>query len=183
MNHYIFQTARLGFRNWGEGDILPMAEINADEAVMEYFPAKLSVEDTRGFIKRMQLQLAEKEFCYFAVDIIESREFIGFIGLSQQIFAADFTPCIDIGWRLKRSAWNKGYATEGAVACLNYGFGQLDLEEIYAMAPLANVRSVELMKKIGMIKRRTFEHPMLLQHASLKNCVLYIKKREDHYGA
>lgn len=157
-----------------------MLELNADEEVMEFFPGKPSEEETRVFILRMQHQFMEKGFCYFAVDTLADGEFVGFIGLSEQDFPADFTPCIDIGWRLKRSAWNKGYATEGATACLDFGFQQLGLREIYAIAPQANVRSVVIMEKIGMKKCRTFEHLGLLQHERLKECVLYEKKKSNH---
>ena len=59
----------------------------------------------------MQNQFAEKGFCYFAVDKLENSEFIGLICLSEQTFEADFTPCIDIGWRLASAEWNKGNAT------------------------------------------------------------------------
>ncbi len=175
MSPYILKSARLGFRNWGAGDLQPMAEINADEEVMGFFPAKPSKEDTAAFIEHMQQQFEEKNFCYFAVDVLESGSFIGFIGLSVQTFPADFTPCTDIGWRLKRSEWGKGYATEGAKACLEYGFNQLGLERIYAMAPKVNVRSERVMKKVGMEKLRNFEHPKLPDHKELKSCLLYVK--------
>lgn len=183
MSRYIFRSARLGFRNWEQADLKPMTEINADEEVMEFFPAKPSEKDTLAFITRMQQQFSEKGFCYFAVDTLETEAFIGFIGLSVQTFAADFTPCTDIGWRLKRSEWGKGYATEGALACLEYGFNQLELEHIYGIAPEVNTRSEGVMKKIGMKKLRTFEHPKLLLHKSLKDCMLYIKNITDHNNA
>jgi RimJ/RimL family protein N-acetyltransferase len=183
MSRYIFKSARLGFRNWEQADLRPMAEINTDEEVMEFFPAKPSEKETLTFIARMQQQFAEKGFCYFAVDFLETGAFIGFIGLSVQTFIADFTPCTDIGWRLKRSEWGKGYAMEGALACLEYGFNHLELEHIYAMAPEANTRSEGVMKKTGMKKVRNFEHPKLLLHESLKDCVLYIKIKTDHNSA
>lgn len=179
MSHYLFKTQRLGFRNWEETDLPSLHEINSDDAVMEIFPQKLSEEERSNFIVRMQRQFAEKGFCYFAVDTLEEKGFIGFIGISEQTFAADFTPCVDIGWRLKRSAWNKGYATEGALGCLDFGFNRLGLEEIYALAPCVNIKSEGVMKKIGMNRCKTFIHPKLLQHESLKECVLYIKKKAD----
>lgn len=180
MSSYLFTTRRLGFRTWKEADSSSLHEINSDDAVMEFFPGKPSEEDTHNFIVRMQGQFVEEGFCYFAVDVLEKKEFIGFIGLSVQSFTADFTPCIDIGWRLKRSAWNKGYATEGALGCLDYGFNNLGLEEIYALAPLLNVKSEAIMKKIGMKRCKTFEHPRLLLHERLKECVLYRKKKAEH---
>ena len=122
---YLFKSERLGFRNWRESDQKILAEINSDPVVMHYFPAVKSENETKTFIEKMQKQFSEKGFCYFAVDELEKGELIGFIGLSEQTFESDFTPCIDIGWRLKKEEWNKGFATEGAKGCLDYAFNHL----------------------------------------------------------
>ncbi len=101
---YIFQSARLGFRNWAATDIPRMCLVNADPKVMEYFPAIPTTQQTEAFVARMQKQYAEKGFCYFAVDRLDNNEFIGFTGLSIPQFEADFMPCVDIGWRKKNGA-------------------------------------------------------------------------------
>ena len=177
MTDYIFQSQRLGFRNWVESDIDTMLQqINNDDSVMEFFPFKPSRKDTEAFIKRMQQQFAKKGFCYFAVDITETKEFIGFIGLSEQGYIKDMDSFVDIGWRLKKSSWNKGYATEGAIACLKYGFNTIGLKHIYSVAPENNTKSEQVMKKIGMVKVKTFDHPKLISTPLLTSCVLYQKK-------
>ncbi len=99
--NYLFTSERLGFRAWQAADIDAMQEINSDARVMEFFPALQTKEQTAAFIDRMNLQLAEKGFCYFAVEVLATKAFIGFTGLSEQHYPADFTPCVDIGWRLK----------------------------------------------------------------------------------
>ena len=172
-DRYIFKSERIGFRNWLTTDIEIMAEINSDEQVMEFFPGIKSKQETTEFIERMQNQLQEKGFCYYAVDKLETRELIGFIGLSEQVFTSDFTPCIDIGWRLKKDEWNKGYATEGAKKCLDYAFSKLKLEKIIAVAPIANLKSEQVMKKIGMKKVKNFNHPALAENERLRECSLY----------
>lgn len=171
--NYIFQSNRLGFRDWLASDIKIMSEINVDPTVMEFFPALQSEKETLEFIERMQSQLKEKGFCYFAVDKLETNEFIGFIGLSEQNFEADFTPCIDIGWRIRVEEWNNGYATEGAKRCLEYAFHDLGIKKINSIAPLINVRSEAVMKKIGMHKVKNFIHPRLHDTPRLQECVLY----------
>jgi RimJ/RimL family protein N-acetyltransferase len=171
---YLFRSDRLGFRNWHFSDIDLMAAINADPIVMEFFPTIQSRTQTIEFIERMQNQLAEKGFCYFAVDKMEDGEFIGFIGLSEQIYEAPFTPCIDIGWRLNSKTWKRGYATEGAKRCLQYAFEHLNLEKINAIAPLINLRSEQVMKNIGMKKVMHFKHSKLANDERLKN-VCYMK--------
>ena len=101
---------------------------------------------------------------------------IGFIGLSAQDYECEFTPFVDIGWRLAKHTWNKGYATEGAKRCLSYAHETLKLKEIYAVTPMLNKKSERIMQKIGMTKVGTFEHPLLLNDERLKMCVLYCKK-------
>ncbi|MBK1896764.1 GNAT family N-acetyltransferase [Chryseobacterium paridis] len=171
--NYIFQSDRLGFRDWLPSDIEIMSEINADPKVMEFFPAIQSKQETLEFIERMQNQLKAKGFCYFAVDKLDTKEFIGFIGLSEQNFESDFTPCIDIGWRIRVEDWNNGYATEGAKRCLEYAFHDLKIKKINSIAPLINVRSEAVMKKIGMHKIKNFLHPRLHDTPRLQECVLY----------
>ena len=164
---YLFTSARLGFRNW------LLSDINADTRVMSFFPSVQSKEQTIEFIERMQKHFDENRFCYFAVDILDSGEFIGFIGLCKQTYKAEFTPCVDIGWRLKASAWKKGYATEGAKRCLEYAFKQMNLKTVLAVAPQVNIQSIQVMINIGMRKLKEFKHPLLGNHPELEDCVLY----------
>jgi RimJ/RimL family protein N-acetyltransferase len=175
---YLFKSERLGFRNWLPQDLNAMSMINADAAVMEHFAKTQSKDDTANFMTRMQAQYASKKFCYFAVEILATNEFIGFIGLSQQSFDVDFSPYTDIGWRLSRASWGKGYATEGARRCLDYAFDTLRLKEILSTAPKTNTPSIAVMEKIGMTKIKEFAHPMLSDHPKLENCVLYAKEAD-----
>ncbi|MEN8249672.1 MAG: GNAT family N-acetyltransferase [Bacteroidota bacterium] len=173
MMSYLFKSARLGFRIWEESDIEKMALINADAVAMEFLPSTRTLRETKAFINKMQKMYAEKGYCYFAVDLLEDNSFIGFIGLAEQTYKADFTPCIDVGWRLAKKYWDKGYATEGAKKCLKYGFDELGLSEIFAVAPVINNRSINVMKKIGMVKVKEFIHPQLIDNERLRDCVLY----------
>ena len=177
MKQYLFKSRRLGFRNWLPSDTDKLAAINADKEVMAFFPSTRTRQETKSFISRMQQQYSEKGYCYFAIDELEDDTFIGFIGLSEQNYEADFTPCIDIGWRLAKTAWNKGYATEGAKRCLEYGLEKLKINKIYSIAPVINTKSVQVMKNIGMSKVKTFDHPQLLDDARLRECILYIMEK------
>ena len=170
---YLFSSERLGFRNWKESDIPDMAQINADPEVMEYFPSFQTLEQTEKFVARMQNEFDESGYCYFAVDLLSTKEFIGFIGVSYQTFKSIFTPCIDIGWRLSRKHWGKGLATEGARRCLEFAFVDLKLDNIKSIAPLINVKSEQVMKNIGMEKIQSFKHPLLSEHIRLEECNLY----------
>ncbi len=173
MNTYIFKSERLGFRNWTEVDKPKMGLISSDVKVMEYFPAIKSQEQTNEFVDRMQAQFSRNGFCYFAVDKLVDNEFIGFIGISEQTFKSDFTPCIDIGWRLAQSEWSRGFATEGAKKCLEYAFDELGLKNIKAICPAINNKSENVMRKIGMKKLKNFKHPLLSEFKDLEECALY----------
>lgn len=176
---HLFTSERLGFRNWEEKDIPKMAAISGDPEVMRFFPATATEEQTRQFIVRMQTDFEERGHCYFAVDRLDTNEMIGFIGLMYQDYEVDFTPCVDIGWRLKKSAWRQGFATEGAKACLDFAFRKLDLKSVVAVATCVNIPSEAVMQKIGMQKVKEFVHPRLIQDERLKDCVLYEIKAKD----
>ena len=154
-----------------------MIAINADPKVMEFFPGIPTVDQTITFIHKMQKQFEKNGFCYFAVDKLDDGEFIGFIGLAEQTFEAEFTPCIDIGWRIKQQYWGKGYAREGAKKCFDFAFNDLKIKTIKSIAPEINLKSVHMMQKIGMRKVSTFNHPLLKDHEHLKTCVLYELKK------
>ncbi|OIQ30934.1 MAG: GNAT family N-acetyltransferase [Bacteroidetes bacterium MedPE-SWsnd-G2] len=169
----IFTSERLAFRPWQQSDLDAMAAINANPKVMAHFPDTQNKTQTQGFIDRMQEEYRLKGHCYFAVELIKTNEFIGFIGLSTQTYAASFTPCIDIGWRLDEKHWNNGYAQEGAKRCLAFGFDTLKLVDIYAICPKSNKASEHVMKRIGMTFYTNFKHPLLESSPHLQDCFVY----------
>lgn len=170
---YVFTSSRLGFRNWLPSDLDPLSDLNADPEVMRYFPSLKSRDETQSFISMMRSEFLQKGYCYFAVDLLQNSEFIGFIGLHEQTYPADFTPCTDMGWRLKKAAWNKGYATEGAKRCILHWFNIVGLNKIYATATSSNEPSFNVMRKAGMTFVKTFDHPKIDSKSALKRCMLY----------
>lgn len=172
-NRYIFKSERLGFRNWNETDLIELAKINADKDIMKHFPKTQSKNETSEFIKRHSIQYKENGYNYFATEILETGEFIGFIGLAFQNYKTAFTPATDIGWRLKKSAWGNGYATEGAKKCLEFGFNKLNLKKIISTCTVKNSKSESVMKKIGMEKIGEFNHPKLKEYPEHEKCICY----------
>ena len=154
-----FTTARLAFCMWQDHHRAPFAAMNADPEVMRHFPALLSAEQSNTSIDSWRQQFSERGWSNWAVERADSGEFIGFIGLSVPRRVLPFSPCVEIGWRLKRSAWGQGFATEGASACLKVGFEQLGLDEIVSFTTLANTPSVAVMQRIGLHNQHAdFEH-------------------------
>ncbi|HLK29131.1 MAG TPA: GNAT family N-acetyltransferase [Puia sp.] len=173
---FIIETPRLYLREWKDSDAPLFIEMNRDERVMEFFPALLSEEETLAMIERIKKFLDENKFGLWAAERKDSNEFIGFIGLSVPRFQSDFTPCVEIGWRLAHKHWGKGFATEAAAACLDYGFNILHLDEIVSFTSVLNIKSINVMKKIGMSYVKNFEHPNIEDGSRVKTHVLYLKK-------
>lgn len=170
---YIIKSERLGLRNWLPSDEVPFIDMCKDELVMEHFPKPLSKEETLGLISRLDNHFKEHGYCYFALDLLDSGEFIGFTGLAKQTWESDFTPCVDMGWRLKRSAWGKGYATEAAGACLEAAYSKFGLEEVLAFTTDTNHASQKVMTKIGMQYAGTVQHPAIINDSRFEHCVVY----------
>lgn len=166
------ETDRLILRSWKPEDLPVFVEINRDPEVMKYFPAPLSDEETAALYHRVQDELARKGWGMYAVEIKNTGEFAGFVGLHEIGFDADFTPGTEIAWRLGSQHHNKGYATEAATAVLhiarNNGFPCL-----YSFTAVPNKPSERVMQKIGMAKIGEFEHPALPVGDWLKTHVLY----------
>lgn len=172
--NYIFTSDRLGFREWLDCDLDQFTELNADPVIMEHLPKVLSKNETAHFIERLQNHYKQYGHCYFATEILETGEFIGFIGMAYQVYPTDFTPAVDIGWRLKQSSWGNGYATEGAKRNLEYAFNDLKLDRVISTCTVDNTNSENVMKKIGMKKLKNFDHPLLKGQPLLEKCMVYI---------
>ena len=172
------KTKRLILHPWQEADLEPFAALNEDPRVMEYFPSTLSLQESEQMMKRMQAKIEEKGWGWWAASLAADGKFIGFIGMNdvpQATFPAHFTPAVEVGWRLAHPFWGKGYATEGAQACLKYGFATLGLEEIVSFTAVQNMRSRAVMERIGMHhdSKDDFDHPKLPKEHKLSRHVLY----------
>jgi RimJ/RimL family protein N-acetyltransferase len=167
------QTPRLKLRNWRETDRTPFADLNADPEVMEHFPSILTREESDALQERIQAHIGRHGFGPWAVEIPNVTEFAGFIGLAIPSFEAPFAPTVEIAWRLARKYWGQGYATEGAKAAINFAFRELNLPEIVSFTVPGNLRSIAVMKRLGMQYAGVFPHPNLPQGHPLSTHVLY----------
>jgi RimJ/RimL family protein N-acetyltransferase len=169
------ESSRLRLRDWQDADLAPFAALNADPRVMEYFPRPLDRAESDAAVVRIRAHFARRGFGLWAVEAPGVAEFVGFVGLSVPSFEAHFTPCVEIGWRLAREFWGRGYATEAALAVLNHGFGTLGLAEIVSFTAAANARSRAVMERIGMHRSDAddFDNPNLSPGHPLRRHVLY----------
>lgn len=171
----VISTSRLILRPWKEDDKIPFFQINQDNNVLEFLPGPMSEEQINNFMQYQNLQLENRKYMLWAVELREIGELIGYIGLNYFDHPTHFSPAVEIGWRLGSQYWGYGYATEGALACLDYGFNLLSINQIVAFTVPDNLRSRKVMEKIGMVQdiEGTFAHPKLPMNHRLSKHVLY----------
>jgi RimJ/RimL family protein N-acetyltransferase len=176
----ILETERLILRQWRPADLDPFAAMSADPEIMRFFPTRHDRAQTERHIRLIADFIERDGIGWWALEVPGVFDFAGFTGLSRPRFHAHFTPCIEIGWRLRRDAWGKGYATEAGKACLEYGFERLGLDEIVSMAVLDNHRSRAVMERLGMSRRveDDFGHPRLAFDHPHRLHVLYRMSRD-----
>lgn len=176
-------TERLLLRQWYEEDLAPFAALNGDPEVMRYFPATLTPAESDEFARYIQGLIALQGWGLWAVEVRGGAPFVGFVGLNRPRFEAHFTPAIEIGWRLDRPYWGRGYATEAAAAALAFAFDELGYAEVVSFTSLLNKPSIRVMRRLGMTHDPAddFDHPALAD-GPLRRHVLYRIRRESPTG-
>lgn len=171
------KTQRLLLRQWKETDFEPFARLNADADVMKFFPKILTHNESYALATKFKELINQNGWGLWAVELLETGEFIGTIGLKP----IHLDSALEIGWRLAKEHWGNGYATEGALEALQYGFETLKFETIVSITMQTNLRSQAVMKKIGMKPslQDHFNQLMLNNGHLIHNHVLYIKHPEE----
>lgn len=142
----ITETSRLTLREFELSDAEKMWELNSDPDVIKFTgdPPFDSIEKAGEFIKNYK-DYSENGYGRWAVIAKDKNDFVGWCGL--KLNEDNF---VDIGFRFFKKDWNKGYATESAKACLDYGFSDLNLNEIIGRASSENTASIRVLKKLSM---------------------------------
>lgn len=175
------RTPRTRLRAWRDSDMAALVAMNADAEVMRHFPATLDASQSLELAERIKDHFAREGFGLWVLEIPDVMEFAGFVGLLRVSFSAPFTPAVEIGWRLVRTAWGHGYASEAAQAALGYAFNMEQLEEVVSFTVPDNHRSQAVMQRIGMHCDRSddFDHPRLPPGDPLQRHVLYRIRRAE----
>jgi RimJ/RimL family protein N-acetyltransferase len=171
-------TERLIMRSWRDSDLAPWAAMNADPEVRQYLGPLLTFEQSAAWALNFQDDLDRCAFGFWAVEVRASGEFIGFTGLDTVDDEMPFTGT-ELGWRLARPAWGHRYATEAALAAMQYGFDILGLPEIVAVTMARNLRSQAVMRRLGMTTdpAEDFDDPNV-DESALRRHVVYRKPRD-----
>lgn len=163
------RTSRLLMRRWQRRDRSPFADINADPEVMQYFPSSLTRQESDDLVDRIEEHFVEHGYGLWALEV--QGRLLGFTGLSWATWEADFTPAVEVGWRLARTAWGRGYASEAASAALSRGFQ--DVDSVVSFTAMSNEPSRRVMERIGLRHVYDFDHPGLSDQHPLQRHVLY----------
>ncbi|MFC5249179.1 GNAT family N-acetyltransferase [Streptomyces nigrescens] len=167
------RTERLLLREWRESDLGPWTAMNADPEVRAHFPEVLTPEQSAASVAGFQADLTHRGWGWWALEVRATGEFIGFTGLDPVDEHMPFTG-VEAGWRLARSAWGNGYATEAGEAALSFGFTTLGLPEILAVTMATNLPSQAVMRRLGMTRDPAddFDDPDV-SDGPLRRSVLY----------
>lgn len=163
----ILRTPRLFLREFTIGDAENFYELNLNPNVTRFtgdLPFK-NIQEAENFLSNYK-DYERNGYGRWAVIEKETNEFLGWCGLK---YDGNET---DIGFRFFEKYWNKGYATESAKACLEYGFDELNLKQIVGRAMKENLASVKVLEKIGLKfeKEMEFElHPGVLYRIKKEN--------------
>ena len=174
------ETERLIMRQWLQSDYAPFAIISADPSVMKYYPNTLTELKSNEFAEKCEKLINNNGWGFWAVELKNNSEFIGFVGLHNPEDELPFSPCTEIGWRISKQNWGRGYATEAANSALKYAFEQLELAEVVSFATLKNTSSIRVMEKLGMVNTfSNFNHPSIPIGHKLQKHVLYKITKEN----
>lgn len=174
-----FETERLRLRQWLPADREPFAALNADPRVMEFFPATLDRTASNAMADRCEALIVGRGWGFWATEIKECGQFIGFVGLHVPAPELPFSPCVEIGWRLAFQYWGRGFASEAAKGALRVGFELLNVPEIVSFTAVHNLRSRAVMERLGMQETKdTFEHPHVPVGNALRLHCLYRLSQE-----
>jgi RimJ/RimL family protein N-acetyltransferase len=170
----MIETERLLLRAWQPSDEAPFAALNADPEVTRYLRGPMRRDESDELLAQIRGHWQEHGFGLYAVEVKDGGAFAGFVGLAVPSFLPEVLPAVEVGWRLAREHWGKGYATEGARASVAHGFEELKLRQIISIIDPLNAASVRVAERLEMTRGRDRIHPI-----TRVRLAVYAKNSED----
>lgn len=169
------ETERLRLRELTPDDVENLYRLDLDPEVTRYthggLPTPRRYVEERVIPKLLAYYDAFEHYGFWAVEEKETDRFVGWFHFRP---LADAPEEIELGYRFRKDAWGKGYATEGSLALVNKGFEVLGVRTVVAIAMPENRASIRVMEKIGM----TFERAYRLEDEGV-DVVKYRLERGD----
>lgn len=173
----MIRTERLIMRRWQESDREPFAALNEDAETMRYFLSTMSRAESDRMIDRIEALFEEQGYGLWALEVAADGQFIGFAGLNPMPAGVPGAGGLEVGYRLARGAWHRGYATEAGRAALDVAFGGAGKAEIFSMTAVLNEPSQAVMRRLGLTEFARFEHPRIPAGNLLRPQVVYRLER------
>lgn len=148
MRHQILETARLQLYEMTHSDIKPLSSMLQDENVMYAYNGAFDENETIMWLEKQLKRYQEYGFGLWAVFLKGTNEMIGQCGITMQDYKTMHVP--EIGYLFAYKYWHKGYATEAAVACREYGFNVLHFDTLYSIIRDTNIASQKVALRNGM---------------------------------
>jgi RimJ/RimL family protein N-acetyltransferase len=153
----MIRTDRLTLRSWRDTDREAFAALNADPEVMEDLGGPLDRAESDAKFVRYVAAFEQHGFCRWVLEEADGR-FLGYTGVMPSRHGHPLGRHADIGWRLVRSAWGQGYATEAARASLRDAFDRGGFKEVLAYTSADNMRSQAVIKRLNMQRAAPFDY-------------------------
>ena len=157
----VLMTERLRLRRLTDDDFSPLFAMFQDPLVMRYYPGLKDEDQTRAWLDWNTTEYAQCGHGLWAVELHDGGEFVGQVGLVRQ--SVDGADEVEVGYLLRSEHWHKGYATEAATACRDYGFQFLDRMRLISLIRPENEPSIRVAQRVGMqreqlINRKGMDH-------------------------
>lgn len=144
----MIETQRLLLRELNENDFDSLCKILQDKDVMYAYEGPFSDEEVKDWLQKQLLRYKKDGFGLNAVILKETGMMIGQCGLTiQNIKGKDV---VEVGYLFQKAYWHKGYATEAAIACKEYAFNALLVDEVFSIIRDTNTASQNVAKRNGM---------------------------------
>ena len=160
-------------RRWLDSDREPFAALNGDAETMRFFPQTMDRAASDALIDQLESRFEDQGYGLWALEVVDTGQFIGFTGLNPMPDGTPGAGGLEVGWRLAKSAWHHGYATEAAKAALVVAFERLGLDEIWSITSVLNKPSIAVMRRLGMNEATKFDHPRIPEGHVLRLHVAY----------
>ena len=157
----ITETERLILRPWREEDRDELAAMVADPNTMVDYPAPQDRAESDVRFERYSRTFERVGYARWCLRLRENNDFVGYCGIQPLEADHPIGEGPEIGWRLRRVHWGKGYASESARASLCDGFGRCGMAEVFSYTTTVNARSEAVMRRIGLerLEAKDFVHP------------------------
>ena len=150
----VIETGRLRLREMGESDYAALSKILQDDEVMYAYEGAFSDGETRRWLYHQTMNYMMYGFGLWAVILNTTGEMIGQCGLTMQFYKDG--EVLEVGYLFQKAFWGMGYATEAAMACRDYAFGELGADEVFSIVRVSNDASRKVAKRLGMAAKDTF---------------------------